>query len=208
MSKKLMRIRTVSGLVSLAAVILATLATTSCGDVVRTGRAPVMLVVNSISAGTTASAFLLSDVLREPDCVPATVPRTICPTVTNDPGSATLAVLMKDVTVSPSTNNDVTVTHYRVNYSRADGHNTPGVDVPFPFDAAVTATVVAGTTSSVGLELVRTAAKLDPPLAQLASSPNVISTTATVTLYGVDQVGNDVSATGSILIQFANFADK
>jgi hypothetical protein len=115
---------------------------------------------------------------------------------------------MKDVTVTPSTNNSVTITRYHIAYSRSDGRNTPGVDVPLAFDAAVSATIPVGAATSVGLELVRNAAKLESPLIQLGRNPDIITTTASVTLYGVDQVGNDVSATGSIMIQFANFADK
>jgi hypothetical protein len=205
MSKKLMRIRTVSGLVSLAAVMLAS---TSCGDVVRTGRAPVMLVVNSLSGGTPPASFVLSDVivnLTTPDpCSPATP----CPTVFNDPGSAALTVVMKDVTVSPTTNNSVTINRYHVSYTRADGRNTPGQDVPFPIDGFVTVTIAAGDTGSVGFELVRHTAKGESPLVQLKTNNNQISSRATVTFFGTDQVGNDISVTASIQVDFGNFGDQ
>ena len=203
MSKKLMRIRTSRGLVSLAAVILATLAMTSCGDVARTGRAPVLLVVEGLLAGTPSTAFLNSDVVKNP-CVAPAAP---CPSVFNDSGSATLNAVLKDFTLAPSTNNDVTITRYHVEYRRADGHNTPGVDVPFPFDGAATGTIIVGSPTSLGFELVRHTAKLESPLIQLRADAHIISTITSVTFYGTDRVGNDVAATGSITIEFADFGD-
>jgi hypothetical protein len=41
----------------------------------------------------------------------------------------------------------------------------------------------------------------------LAQNPAVLSTIADVTFFGADQVGNAISVTGSILIDFGNFAD-
>ncbi len=51
-------------LVRWAGLAVVAAATVSCGDVVTSSDAPVMLAVNSLAAGTTASAFLLSDVIR------------------------------------------------------------------------------------------------------------------------------------------------
>ena len=117
------------------------------------------------------------------------------------------AAALKDITVSPSTNNDVTITRYRVTYRRADGRNTPGTDVPYPFDGAITGTVPAGGTLTVGFELVRHAAKIEAPLVQLVSNPNFITTLAEVTFYGRDQVGNDISVAGLVQVNFGNFGD-
>ena len=52
-------------------------------------------------------------------------------------------------------------------FIRADGRNTPGVDVPYGFDGAFTATVSGGE-PTVGFELVRHIAKEEAPLAALA----------------------------------------
>ena len=57
----------------------------------------------------------------------------------------------------------MTISRYRVVYRRTDGHNTPGVDVPFPFDSAVTFTVT-GDGGSTGFNLVRHSAKQEAPL--------------------------------------------
>ena len=54
----------------------------------------------------------------------------------------------------------------------------------------------------------RQAAKLEQPLVQLRQNSTVISAIADVTFFGADQVGNELSVTGSVLINFGNFSDK
>src|SRR5207245_6441050 len=117
--------------------------------------------------------------------------------VFNDLGQVTLRLSLKDqggaVTLAPSKNNEVTITRYHVDYIRADGRNTPGVDVPYGFDGAITGTIPANGTLVIGFELVRHDAKIEAPLALLLSNLSVIDTIAPVTFYGHDQVGNIVS---------------
>jgi hypothetical protein len=190
----------------------------SCGDVVRDGRSPVFLVIDSLGAiagGTTGgstSSFLNSDVQRL-DTKPAPCSDTSpCATTYGDAGEAVFHLSMKDIgsaaPTSPSSNNQVTLTRYRVTYRRADGRNTQGVDVPYAFDGAATITVPATGTAKVGFELVRNAAKLEAPLVQLITNPTIITTIAEVTFYGQDLVGNAIQATGSIQVDFGNFADR
>ena len=45
-----------------------------------------------------------------------------------DVGLASLQMQMKDTLTAPSPNNAITVTQYRVEYVRSDGHNVEGVD--------------------------------------------------------------------------------
>ena len=92
-------------------------------------------------------------------------------------------------------------------FKRADGRNAPGVDVPYPFDGAVTGTVPSAGTTDLAFQLVRLVAKQEAPLVQLQNSPTFIDVIAELSFYGRDRVGNDVSATGSILIEFGNFGD-
>jgi hypothetical protein len=195
-----MRMRTVVHAVWVASVVLVS---TSCGDVARTGRSPMYLIMDSLLGARGASTVgefgtpLSSDVITN--------------TVTfADLGQVTLRVAPKDVTslVSPTTNNDVTVTRYHVSYHRSDGRNVEGLDVPFAFDGAVTGTIAAaGGTSTLTFELVRAVAKRETPLVNLASSQTVVTTIADVTFYGRDQAGNDVAVTGLIQIDFGNFGD-
>jgi hypothetical protein len=202
--------RTAIGTLALAALMAAT---AGCGDVIRQGRSPGVLSVNTLQgiaggATGTGSAVLLSDVLvfrRSPE--PCT-PLAPCPTIVDDFGVATLSLTMKDPLVSPTANNQATISRYTVAFRRTDGHNTPGLDVPYGFDGAVTATVVGGGSTDVAFEFVRHVAKIESPLVELVSSPNVISTIADVTFYGQDLVGNAVSAKASMSVNFGNFADQ
>jgi hypothetical protein len=189
---------------------------TSCGDVVRNGRAPSYLVIDSLqgirgaaTTGTPAST-LISDVITNVIAPAPCAQDNPCPTIFGDEGEATMHIALKDpgTATNPSTPtevNAITITRYHVEYIRADGHNTPGIDVPYGFDGAVTVTVSAATT--FGFQLVRVAAKQETPLVQLKVSKSVITTIARVTFYGRDQAGNEVTATGSIQVDFGNYGD-
>ena len=192
-------------------------ATTSCGDVIRQGRSPVYLVISSLEAaqGNHISQFvtsLTSDVLTLVTSPAPCTDISPCPTVFGDVGQVTLRISLKDIgtpaiQTAPTANNDVTITRYHVSFRRADGRNTPGVDVPYGFDGASTGTVSGIGSLSLGFTLVRNTAKEEAPLVQLIFSPNIISAIADVTFYGHDQVGNEVSVTGSIDVAFGNFGD-
>jgi len=205
--------RTASRIVLLAA---AAAAATSCGDVTRTSRSPVIIVMDTLGGAsgksTTFSGTLFSDVqtlITTPAPCTVTAP---CPTVFADTGQASVHLEPKDIGatgsfIPPGSNNQVTLTRYHVSYRRADGRNTPGVDVPFGFDGAITATIPGQGNASFSFELVRVQAKQEGPRVQLVSSPTVITTIADVTFYGTDLVGNEISVTGSLTIEFGNFAD-
>jgi hypothetical protein len=182
----------------------------SCGDVVRQGRSPSILVIDLLTgssggSGTnTPSGTLFSDVqVLDKTSEGCTPPERPCPTVFADLGKVALRLVMKDANLTPTSNNQVTINRYHVEYVRADGRNTPGVDVPYPFDGAVTGTVPGELT----FEMVRHVAKRESPLVQLIQNPQIINTIAHVTFYGRDAVGNEISVTGSIGIEFGNFGD-
>ena len=133
--------------------------------------------------------------------------------VFDDIGRVTTRLALKDPgtpesPTSPTSANFVTVTRYRVVYQRTDGRNAPGVDVPFPMDGAVTFTVVSGPQSAEFI-LVRASAKLEQPLRPLVGGGGaiIINTLAEVTFYGKDQTGAEVIATGTITVNFADWAD-
>lgn len=204
--------RHLMGLAAIAAIA----ASAGCGDLVTQGRSPVQLTIVSLQAASGADPeelgeTLLSDVITN-------VTQTIngesveIPSVFNDLGSAELVLILKNPgdpasPTIPSSLNQVTITRYRVIYRRTDGRNTPGVDVPFPIDSAVTVTIPADGSATTSFQIVRHAAKEEAPLKALGTNGDIISTVAEVTFYGRDQVGNDVSATGMIGIDFGNFAD-
>ena len=185
-----------------------------CGEVAREGRAPGQLVIVSMEAASGADdqnfgSFLLSDVVTMVDRT-VNGQATQVETIFNDPARVTVRLVLKDpgsagVQATPSPLNAITINRYRVVYRRADGRNTPGVDVPHPFDQVVTFTVTDDDVTS-SFNLVRHSAKLEPPLLALRSGL-FISTIAEITFYGRDQAGNEVSAVATINVEFGNFAD-
>jgi hypothetical protein len=188
------------------AALALTLATTvSCTDSVRQGTGSTFLIIDRMAAanGNTPNQFgesLMSDVVTVVNGTP---------TIFNDLGQVTLSLGEKDPgrVTSPTQNTSITVERYHVRFVRADGRNTPGLDVPQPFDGAFTARVDRATATTVSFPLVRHVAKQEAPLGALAGSPVIITTIAEITFYGRDQVGHEVSATGRITVEFGNFAD-
>jgi hypothetical protein len=188
--------------------------TLSCGSVVRTGRSPVYLQIDQLTAqrGGLSGPFtnpIASDVMTNVTTPAPCTPTSPCPTVFPDSGQVVLQVAMKDVTnpAGPTSNNDVTILRYRVRYQRADGRRLEGVDVPFAFDGATTGIVRAGAATTLPFELVRVVAKKESPLVNLVNSATVVTMLAEVTFYGRDQAGNDVSVSGLMQIDFGNFED-
>jgi hypothetical protein len=184
------------------AFIAAALSAGGCSDFIRQDRSPVTLVIDRLEAASgasgtagTFSGTLQSDVITNGG-------------IFNDSGRVTMRSIMKDVFTAPTAVNAVTIQRYRVSFRRSDGRNTPGVDVPQPFESAVTFTVPPNAAASQSFELIRHLAKEEAPLRALATNVAVtIATIADVTFYGRDQTGNELSATGSIGVIFGDFAD-
>jgi hypothetical protein len=180
-----------------------------CAATGREGTASSYLVVDQVvaSAGARPTVFggsLGSDVLTY-----VKVDEVRVPTIFEDQARITLRLAMKDPTITnPSTVNYITVRGYRVTYTRADGRNTPGVDVPYPFDGALTVTVGA-TPVAATLILVRTQSKREAPLLALVGGGGAvaISTLADIVLFGTDQAGRDVTVTARISVNFADWGD-
>ena len=202
---------------TLSALTLVIAAASGCGELAREGRSPSQVVIQLLEGASGANPDdagnpLLSDVetlVTEP--APCTTDNP-CRTFFNDLGTVTMSLVLKDqgqagAPSTPSPINQVTFTRYRVAYRRSDGRNTPGVDVPQPIDSAVTFTVPTDGSVTASFELVKNIAKREAPLVALIANGNIISAIADVTFFGRDQAGNDVSATGSIGVNFGNFAD-
>ena len=196
-----------------AAAVVAVLSSGCGGDFVRQSQSPSQLVVTSfLTAAGAGGAVPDEDEFLSGPLLSDVVSNGI---VFDDFGQASFRVILRNpgtlaTPTTPSSLNDVTITRYTVTYSRSggpNGQNTPGVDVPHAIDGALTLTVTAlDPEPAVGVvELVRHVAKLEAPLATLINSPEVLTMLAEVTFYGRDQAGNDVSATGTVQINFANF---
>lgn len=183
------------------------------GELLRTGRSPMYLVVTRVTADAKGAgeqtSFLQSDVQT---IVETTINgQTVrVPSVFNDNATVFLRIEQKNEQFPTTPINAVTMTRYRVVYRRTDGRNVPGTDVPYPIEGGVSSTVPPGGEASVSFEVVRHQAKLEPPLKNLTGFGGLgfISTIAEITLWGRDQNGNEVIATASLDVHFADFGDE
>ena len=132
-------------------------------------------------------------------------------TIFNDNGNVQMSAVSKNQEqLQSSFLNDITFTSYRVTYTRADGRNTPGVDVPYPFDGATNFVVRVGAAPTTqGFVLVRHQAKLEPPLVSLVGGGGAlfISVLAEVEFFGHDGAGRAISAKGFMNVSFGDFGD-
>jgi hypothetical protein len=127
----------------------------------------------------------------------------------DDLGRATFRLGLKDPgsSVAPNTptqNQFITIDRYHVRFFRADGRNTQGVDVPYEFDGAFTATVRGNSVQSAFV-VVRHDAKREAPLAILGSNRLILTIIAEITFYGRDQTGHETQAVARASIDFGNF---
>jgi hypothetical protein len=201
-------------------VLVAAVLCAGCGDFARGSQSPSQLVVDGIlvAPGTVLVPGAFGGTAIAPTFIAGPLDSDV-PNFSNGEGAANdqaraqLRVILRDpgpsgAPTAPSSLNDVTITRYTVTYSRSGGptgQNTPGVDVPHPIDGAVTFTIRAGQSATAVIDLVRIVAKLEAPLAVLGRSQEVLTMLAEVTFYGRDQAGNDVTATGLVQVNFANF---
>jgi hypothetical protein len=104
---------------------------------------------------------------------------------------------------------NIQLTHYAVTFFRSDGHNVPGVDVPYAFEGSVSAMIRVGGTADFPFIIVRQSAKAEPPLINLRRGypDEVLYVTAKVDFYGHDLANRNVTTTGYLPVNFANYAD-
>ncbi|WP_396624415.1 hypothetical protein [Luteitalea sp.] len=186
---------------ALALLTAATALVGGCSSTVRTGQGSSYLVLQRLEAASGAETNAFSNVLRSDVLTKGSI--------YEDNGRVTLSLAMKDVATGPTANNMITLNRYRVEFRRTDGRNTPGEDVPYAFEGAVSGTI-GETPSSLTFTLVRAQAKLEKPLVTLVGIRGgalIISTIADVTFFGKDQTGRDATVSGSLSVNFADWAD-
>jgi hypothetical protein len=130
--------------------------------------------------------------------------------VTSDAAKAAFtAELLNPGAAEFSQYNDIMVTRYVVSYTRSDGKNVEGVDVPYSFEGYLSALVSIGTSTEVNFIVVREVAKLEPPLVGLQDGrgDGVLQVKARVDFYGHDLANKSVTATGYLTIFFANYSE-
>lgn len=180
------------------------MASASCGTV-REGSGTSFLIVDRLEFApgnnrTQFEATLHSDVNGPTEGNFDDLSRVTFTLGLKDPGPATAGN-------TPTQNQFITVDRYHVRFFRADGRNTPGVDVPYEFDGAFTATVGSGTVQS-SFVVVRHDAKREAPLAVLGTNRLILTIIAEITFYGRDQTGHETQAMARASIDFGNFVTE
>jgi len=186
-----------------ASVLIASLSLGGCAaDYVTGNNAPVNLYIGGISGPN-------GPVLRS-DVEPA-LP---------DFASVFLAVRTKNpnVDISQKVAMAVIIERYEVHFFRSDGRNVEGVDVPHSISGAVRFALDAESsgTSELLIEVVRSQAKLEPPLRNLrfnnqttdtgfGSGAIILTTFAEITVHGKTIAGQAVTAKGVLQVDFADF---
>jgi hypothetical protein len=187
----------------IAIILSAFLVLVSCNPVDNDSRSASLLLIDDIvgaDADGGVANFLQSDVLLGNGSVRADSITATIRAETLDP----------DPLLGASQYNDIVLTRYLVSFTRTDGRNVPGQDVPYPFEGSMSSVVKTGSTASVSLVLVREVAKLEPPLIGLVDlgAEVVLTCTAKIDFYGHDMVNRTVKATGYLTVYFANYADQ
>jgi len=150
--------------------------------------------------GTTGSTTVFCDVISSTG------------SIVNDTGTALLFATLIDpfFLADNSYYQDIIVDQVDIEYSRVDGKNQEGVDVPFRFSQKVALTIPIDTDSELSFVLVQHTAKLESPLVDLANygQEKILKLEARVTFHGHDVGGHRIQpVTGTISVWCANFAD-
>jgi hypothetical protein len=189
------------------ALAIGCLALLSCNPLENKTESSSLLIVQNLTGVNTEGqevSYLESDVVR--------LDNAGNPFVTADPAVVTFSAKLLDLTSSrgPSQYNDIIIDRYVVRYTRVEGKNQEGVDVPYAFEGSLSTMVQINSVTEISFPIVRAAAKLEPPLVNLASTTaeGVLQVTARVDFYGHDMMNKKITATGYLAIFFANYADK
>jgi DNA/RNA endonuclease YhcR with UshA esterase domain len=172
-----------------AVAIMLALALSGCTpSYVTDSSSPVILTIQDINGGAVA----LSDVNVDGTIVNCNVDVGVRVTTKNpvDPGTVV---------------EDVTISRYEIHYRRSDGRAQEGIDVPYAVSGNMAFQVAVNGQGTFTLELVRHAAKIVPPLSNITGL-EIVTMIADVTLYGETVARQGVSASGSVQINFADYA--
>jgi hypothetical protein len=150
----------------------------------------------------------------------------VCCAITTDTAALTVALLRTNPTAPTTAVEDLTLTRYEVVYTRTDGHNVEGVDVPYRITGPLALNVTSPAASTVittkiTIDVVRAQAKLEPPLANLRKNSNFvltggsaaggdifITTIAHITIFGTTTNGHNLSASTDLEITFADWSGE
>lgn len=114
-------------------------------------------------------------------------------------------------TISYTWYQDIMVDQIDIEYSRADGLNVQGMDVPFSFSQKVFARVKIGELTQINFVVVTHNAKAESPLIELINygQEHVLKLEAKITFHSVDLAGNRLEpVVGGVSVWCCNFGDS
>ncbi len=192
-----------------ALAVLAALAALACNPIENNTQSASLLTVVSMT-GLDISAkdanFTQSDVL----VTDSTTGQT---TITDDVAKATLtaSTLAPNPPAGTSQYNDIQLDKLIVSYTRTDGRNFEGVDVPYTYEQNLSQVIRVGEQVTITFIIVRAAAKQEPPLIGLragATRGELLYTNARIVFYAHDLAGKKITVTGYLPVEFADFANQ
>ncbi len=181
-----------------------------CTRTVDDSKSLTMVTITNMQALPASQAGTAVDNLNSDVCANAGATWPPGCTAIEDYGEVTMSAQSKTLVSAGGAflYNNLVFDRYRVTFIRADGRNTPGIDVPYPFDGMMTFHVPADTNEYTKIfVVVRHQTKLEPPIANLAGNGGaiIISAMAQVDFYGKDLAGNTVTARGFLTVSFGDF---
>jgi len=185
--------------------VLAVLLFPGCNKLEEDTTASSYLVVTSLTGndldGTAGSTVMYSDVI------------TGAGSIYNDNAVAVLEAHSLDpFDVNLTTYKDIIVERVDVEFTRTDGLNTEGVDVPYAFSQEVNVLVqTEGSVSDLEFQVITHNAKLESPLVGLVNigGEKILKLEAHCTFYGRTVSGYAIApVTRTISVWCANFADS
>lgn len=191
-------------------VAVATVWLVSCTAVEDDNTTNTLVTIVSMAGSQADSTTFVTDLFSDVQTCTTTNNVRVC-SVFNDNGQVTMIARPKDQLRDITQFGDVVFERYRVTYIRADGRNTPGVDVPYPFDGAANFMVpITGEDVARSFLLVRHQAKLEPPLRNLIGLGGAvaISVLAQVDFFGRDVAGRAITVRGFLNITFIDLGDE
>ena len=213
------RVRSVSATLALGGA----LALSSCTglDIVGDNQSPFVMTVSDIEGKSGAGG--------DPSCAGSQTGSILYSDVScliNDDASVTVSILRKNPNVLDTGPLEaIFLQRYEVRFTRSDGRDVEGVDVPFRFTGPLNARLDAPdsssvTTESVPVNIVRHQAKLEPPLKNIigwfsqstepggapqVSGAGVLTTVAEITIHGTTLSGEGLVASARLQVTFADF---
>ena len=184
-------------------VVLLALLVAGCNKLEQDTTAASYLVVTSITGndleGVSGSTIIYSDVVTSGS-------------IFNDVAVAVLEAHVFDpFDVNLTSYKDIIVERVDIEFTRTDGLNTQGVDVPYAFSQEVNLLVTAeGVTSELAFTIITHNAKLESPLVGLANlgGEKILKLEAHCTFYGRTVSGHEIApVTHTVSVWCANFAD-